>query len=63
LLEGPEDLQIPDLAPPPVEGAKELEKGLRETFEPMLLRRIFYDEIGGRLHRTPVTRKFVREQK
>jgi hypothetical protein len=33
LLEGPEVLQVPDPAPPSVEGAKELEKELRETFE------------------------------
>lgn len=34
LLEGPEVLQIPDPAPPSVEGAKELEKGLDFRVDP-----------------------------
>lgn len=44
LFEGPEVLQTPDPALPLVEGAKEL----RETFEQTLLRRISYEEMGGR---------------
>jgi hypothetical protein len=48
LLEGPEVLQIPDPALPLVEGAKELEKELRGTFEQTLLRRISYEEMEGR---------------
>ena len=53
LLEGPEVLelhgysQIPDTPPPPEPGADAAQKDQRETLEQMLLRRIFYDEIGG----------------
>jgi hypothetical protein len=59
LLEGTEVLQIPDPAPPVVRGTKELEKELGVTFEQILLRRIFYDEMIQ--VRSPVTRTFVRE--
>jgi aminoglycoside phosphotransferase (APT) family kinase protein len=53
LLEGPEVLvfhgypQIPDTPPPPEPGADVVQKEQREALEQMLLRRIFYDEIGG----------------
>jgi aminoglycoside phosphotransferase (APT) family kinase protein len=51
LLEGPEvedGSPIPDAGPAPEEGADEFHKELRERFEQMLLRRIFYDEMGGK---------------
>jgi aminoglycoside phosphotransferase (APT) family kinase protein len=51
LLEGPEvddGSPIPDVAPPPEEGADEFHTELRERHEQMLLRRIFYDEMGGK---------------
>ncbi|KAI0280955.1 hypothetical protein BGY98DRAFT_961531 [Russula aff. rugulosa BPL654] len=54
LLEGPEVLvfhgysQIPDTPPPPEPGADVVQKEQREALEQMLLRRIFYDEIGGK---------------
>ncbi|KAF8473663.1 phosphotransferase enzyme family-domain-containing protein [Russula ochroleuca] len=51
LLEGPEvedGAPIPDAAPPSEEGADEFHKELRERHEQMLLRRIYYDEMGGK---------------
>ena len=50
LLEGPEvddGSPIPDIAPSPEEGADEFHTELRERHEQMLLRRIFYDEMGA----------------
>jgi len=51
LLEGPEvddGSPIPDVAPRPEEGADEFHTELRERLEQMLLRHIFYDEMGGK---------------
>jgi aminoglycoside phosphotransferase (APT) family kinase protein len=51
LLEGPEvddGSPIPDVASPPEEGADDFHTELRERHEQMLLRRIFYEEMGGK---------------
>jgi aminoglycoside phosphotransferase (APT) family kinase protein len=51
LLYGPEvddGSPIPASAPAPDENADEFHKELRETLEQMLLRRIFYEELGGK---------------
>ena len=51
LLDGPEvddGSPIPAAAPPPDEDADEFHKELRERLEQMLLRRIFYEEMGGK---------------
>jgi aminoglycoside phosphotransferase (APT) family kinase protein len=63
LEEGPEVIgddgsPIPDAASPPEEGADGFHRELRERFEQMLLRRIFYDEMGGEPERGSRERLF-----
>ncbi|KAK2462793.1 hypothetical protein APHAL10511_005184 [Amanita phalloides] len=51
LLDGPEvddGSPIPATAPPPDDNADPLHEELRDRLEQMLLRRIFYDELGGK---------------
>ncbi|KAH9967393.1 phosphotransferase enzyme family-domain-containing protein [Russula dissimulans] len=51
LLDGPEvddGSPIPDAAPPPDQTADDFHKTLRDRLEQMLLRRVFYEELGGK---------------
>ena len=51
LLEGPEvddGSPIPAAAPPPDKAADEFHKDLRDKLEQMLLRGVFYEELGGK---------------
>jgi len=51
LLDGPEvddGSPIPVVPPPPDESASDIDKESRDRLETMLLRRIFYEEVGGK---------------